>query len=101
MLGLLRETDWDFVKAGFISVFQDIRGKYGSEGVYEMTRHPRGRFNSSATDDTTDAWDTIEWLIKNIPESNGRVGMFGSSYEGWTVVMALLGPHPALKAAVP
>ncbi|HVW70730.1 MAG TPA: CocE/NonD family hydrolase [Steroidobacteraceae bacterium] len=101
ILALLPETDWDFAAAGFIRVFQDIRGKYGSEGVYEMTRHPRGPFNSSSTDDTTDAWDTIDWLVKNVPESNGRVGMFGSSYEGWTVVMALLGPHPALKAAVP
>ena len=101
MLALLPETDSDFVQAGFIRVFQDIRGKFGSEGAYQMTRHPRGPFNPTATDDTTDAWDTIDWLVKNIPESNGKVGMFGSSYEGWTVVMALLGPHPALKAAVP
>ncbi len=101
ILGLLPETDSDFANAGFILVFQDVRGKYGSEGVYEMTRHPRGPFNSTSTDDTTDAWDAIDWLVKNIPESNGRVGMFGSSYEGWAVVMALLAPHPALKAAVP
>jgi uncharacterized protein len=101
MLALLPETDSDFVRAGFIRVYQDIRGKYGSEGVYEMTRPPRGPLNSSTTDDTTDAWDTIDWLVKNVPESNGKVGMFGSSYEGWTVVMALLDPHPALKAAVP
>jgi uncharacterized protein len=101
MLALLPETDSDFVRAGFIRVFQDVRGKYGSEGIYEMTRPPRGPLNPTSTDDTTDAWDTIEWLVKNIPESNGKVGMFGSSYEGWTVVMALLAPHPALKAAVP
>jgi uncharacterized protein len=101
MLALLPETDSDFARAGFIRVFQDIRGKYGSEGVYEMTRPPRGPLNPTSTDETTDAWDTIDWLVKNIPESNGKVGMFGSSYEGFTVVMALLDPHPALKAAVP
>jgi putative CocE/NonD family hydrolase len=101
MLALLPETDSDFTKAGFIRVFQDIRGKYGSEGTYEMTRPPRGPLNATDTDETTDAWDTIDWLLKNLPQSNGRVGMFGSSYEGFTVVMALLGPHPALKAAVP
>jgi putative CocE/NonD family hydrolase len=101
MLALLAESDADFTRAGYIRVFQDIRGKYGSEGLYEMTRPPRGPLNPTTTDETTDAWDTIDWLVKNVPESNGRVGMFGSSYEGFTVVMALLDPHPALKAAVP
>jgi len=90
-----------FVRAGYIRVYQDIRGKYGSEGPYEMTRHPIGPQNHSKTDDTTDAYDTIDWLVKNLKETNGKVGMTGSSYEGWTVVMALLNPHPALKAAVP
>jgi putative CocE/NonD family hydrolase len=90
-----------YVKAGYIRVYQDIRGKYGSEGPYEMTRHPMGPQNHSKTDDTTDAYDTIDWLVKHLPQSNGKVGMIGSSYEGWTVVMALLNPHPALKAAVP
>jgi putative CocE/NonD family hydrolase len=101
MLSLLPETDQDFALAGYIRVFQDVRGKYGSEGAYEMTRPPRGPLNGTSTDETTDAWDTIDWLVKNVPQSNGRVGMFGSSYEGFTVVMALLDPHPALKAAVP
>jgi uncharacterized protein len=101
MLSLLPLADENYVRAGYIRVYQDIRGKYGSEGPYEMTRPAIGRFNHSKTDDTTDAWDTIDWLVKNVPQSNGRVGMIGSSYEGWTVVMALLGPHPALKAAVP
>jgi putative CocE/NonD family hydrolase len=101
MLALLPETDTDFVKAGYIRVYQDVRGKYGSEGIYEMTRPPRGPLNSTSTDQTTDAWDTIDWLVKHVPESNGNVGMFGSSYDGFTVVMALLDPHPALKAAVP
>ena len=90
-----------FVQAGYIRVYQDIRGKYGSEGAFEMTRHPIGPQNHSGTDDTTDAYDTIDWLVKNLKETNGKVGMTGSSYEGWTVVMALLNPHPALKAAVP
>jgi putative CocE/NonD family hydrolase len=101
MLALLPETDSDFVRARYIRVYQDIRGKYGSEGHYEMTRPPRGPLNATTTDETTDAWDTIDWLVKNVPESNGKVGMFGSSYDGFTVVMALLDPHPALKAAVP
>jgi hypothetical protein len=82
-------------------VFQDIRGKYGSEGDYIMTRPLRGPLNSTTTDDSTDAYDTIDWLVKNVPESNGKVGMLGSSYEGWTVVMALVNPHPALKVAAP
>jgi putative CocE/NonD family hydrolase len=66
-----------------------------------MTRPVRGPLNQTATDHVTDAYDTIDWLVKNTPESNGRVGMLGSSYEGFTVVMALLGPHPALKVAAP
>jgi hypothetical protein len=86
---------------GYIIVTQDIRGKYGSEGDYVMTRPPIGPLNPTKTDDTTDAWDTIDWLVKNVPESNGRVGMIGSSYDGWTVTMALLGPHPAMKVAAP
>jgi len=90
-----------FVAGGYIRAYQDVRGKYKSEGVYVMTRPPRGPLNDSSTDDATDAWDTIDWLVKNTPESNGRVGMLGSSYEGWTVVMALLDPHPALKVAAP
>ena len=101
MQALLPETDIDFARTGYIRVFQDIRGKYGSEGAFETTRPPRGPLNPTATDETTDAWDTIDWLVKNVPQSNGKVGMFGSSYEGFTVVMALLDPHPALKAAVP
>ena len=86
---------------GYILVFQDIRGKYGSEGAFVMTRPPMGPLNPSKTDDTTDAWDTIDWLVKNVLESNKRVGMIGSSYDGWAVAMALLNPHPALKVAAP
>jgi hypothetical protein len=101
MISILAQGDEVFVRAGYIRVFQDIRGKWGSEGDYIMTRPPIGPLNPTKTDDTTDAWDTIDWLVKHTPESNGRVGMLGSSYEGWTVVMALLGPHPALKVAAP
>ncbi|HEV2622544.1 MAG TPA: CocE/NonD family hydrolase [Frateuria sp.] len=91
----------DWADGSTILVWQDVRGKYGSEGDYVMTRPPMGPLNPSKTDDTTDAWDTIDWLVKNIKESNGKVGMIGSSYDGWTVAMALLHPHPALKVAAP
>ena len=101
MLATLPQGDEVFVRDGYIRVFQDVRGKYRSEGDYVMTRPVRGPLNDTATDHTTDAYDTIDWLVKNTPESNGRVGMIGSSYEGFTVVMALLNPHPALKVAAP
>ncbi len=101
MLSSLSQGDEVFVSDGYIRVFQDIRGKYGSEGEYVMTRPPRGPLNPTGVDHATDAYDTIDWLVKNVPESNGRVGMIGSSYEGFTVLMALLEPHPALRAAVP
>jgi putative CocE/NonD family hydrolase len=91
----------EWVDDQYIIVHQDIRGKYGSQGKYVMTRPPVGALNPTKTDDTTDAWDTIDWLVKNVKESNQRVGMIGSSYDGWTVANALLGPHPALKVAAP
>jgi putative CocE/NonD family hydrolase len=101
MASMLPEGDDNFVAAGYIRVFQDVRGKYGSEGDYVMTRPIRGPLNNTAVDHATDAYDTIDWLVKNIPQTNGKVGMVGSSYEGFTVLMALADPHPALKAAVP
>ena len=101
MLARLPQGDEVFVADGYIRVFQDVRGKYGSEGDYVMTRPLRGPLNDSAVDHSTDAYDTIDWLVKNVPESNGKVGMLGSSYEGFTVVMALVHPHPALKVAAP
>ncbi|KQT32144.1 glutaryl-7-ACA acylase [Sphingomonas sp. Leaf412] len=103
MLSTLPLADEGFVKAGYIRVYQDIRGKYGSEGDYVVTRPPIGPLNPTKVDHTTDAYDTIDWLVNkaNLPESNGRVGMIGSSYEGFTVAMALLNPHPALKVAAP
>ncbi|TFI58089.1 CocE/NonD family hydrolase [Sphingomonas parva] len=103
ILSTLPLADEMFVKAGYIRVYQDIRGKYGSEGDYIVTRPPIGPLNKTNVDHVTDAWDTIDWLVNkaNLPESNGRVGMIGSSYEGFTVVNALLKPHPALKVAAP
>ncbi len=103
MLSILPQGDEPFARAGYIRVFQDVRGKYGSEGDYVVTRPVVGPLNKTKVDHTTDAWDTIDWLVNkaNLPESNGRVGMLGSSYEGLTVVMALLKPHPALKVTAP
>jgi putative CocE/NonD family hydrolase len=103
ILSTLPLADEMFVKAGYIRVYQDIRGKYGSEGDYVVTKPVIGPLNTSGNDHVTDAYDTIDWLVnkQNLPESNGRVGMIGSSYEGFTVVMALLNPHPALKVAAP
>jgi putative CocE/NonD family hydrolase len=85
----------------YIRVFQDIRGKHRSEGDYVMTRPLVGPLNSTTVDHSTDTYDTIDWLVKNIPETNGKVGILGISYDGFTSLMALVHPHPALKAAVP
>src|SRR5438874_783904 len=101
MVAALPLFDELFAADGYIRVYQDVRGKYGSEGEYVMTRPLRGPLNPTAVDHSTDAYDTIDWLGKNVPESNGRVGMLSSSYDGFTVAMALIIPHPALKAAVP
>jgi uncharacterized protein len=89
------------VEDGYIRVVQDIRGKYGSEGDYVMTRPLHGPLNSTPVDHSTDTYDTIEWLVKNVPESNGKVGILGISYDGFLPLMALVNPHPALKVAVP
>ena len=86
---------------GFIFVFQDIRGRFGSEGSFVMLRPPRDQRDAKAIDESTDTYDTIEWLLRNVPRNNGRVGMLGVSYPGWLTVMAMLDPHPALKAVSP
>jgi len=85
----------------YIIVFQDVRGKYGSEGDYVMTRPLRGPQNPTKVDHATDTYDTIDWLVKHVPESNGRVGTIGGSYEGYTTLMSTVHPHPALKVAIP
>ena len=91
----------ELVRAGYIVAYEDVRGKYGSEGDYVMNRPLRGPLNSTAVDHSTDAYDTIDWLVKHVPESNGRVGTIGTSYDGFTTLMSLVNPHPALKASVP
>jgi putative CocE/NonD family hydrolase len=89
------------VEGGYIRVIQDVRGKYGSQGDYVMNRPLRGPLNPSQVDHATDTYDTIDWLVKNTPESNGKVGIIGISYDGFTTLIGLVNPHPALKVAVP
>ena len=89
------------VEGGYIRVVQDIRGKYGSEGDYVMNRPLHGPQNPTMVDHATDTYDTIDWLVKNLPESNGKVGILGISYDGFLPLMALVNPHPALKVSVP
>jgi hypothetical protein len=91
----------ELARAGYIIGFQDVRGKDASEGEYVMNRPLRGPLNATEVDHATDAYDTIDWLVKNVPESNGRVGTIGTSYDGFTTLMSLVNPHPALRAAVP
>jgi putative CocE/NonD family hydrolase len=89
------------VASGYIRVMQDVRGKYGSEGDYVMNRPLHGPQNPTPVDHSTDTYDTIDWLVKNIPETNGKVGIIGISYDGFTPLMPLVNPHPALKVSVP
>jgi putative CocE/NonD family hydrolase len=89
------------VDGGYIRVVEDVRGKYNSEGDYVMNRPLRGPLNPSNVDHATDTYDTIDWLVRNVPESNGRVGIIGISYDGFLPLMALFNPHPALKVSVP
>jgi putative CocE/NonD family hydrolase len=86
---------------GYIFVFQDIRGKFKSEGTFVMQRPARAPGDEKAIDEGTDTFDSIDWLLKNVPQNNGRVGMLGISYDGWTTIMGALEPHPALKAISP
>jgi uncharacterized protein len=98
---ILPAMDAPFVTDGYIRAYQDIRGMHHSEGEYVMNRPLIGRLNTTPVDESTDAWDTIDWLVKNVPETSGKVGIIGSSYLGFTTLMAEINPHPALKAAVP
>lgn len=91
----------DISKDGYIIVQQDIRGRFKSEGQFVMLRQPRDPKDKNAIDESTDTYDTIDWLLKNTPNNNGRVGLSGTSYGGWLTVMGMLDPHPALKAIVP
>jgi putative CocE/NonD family hydrolase len=101
MLSVLPMGNDVIVQAGYIRVFQDVRGKYGSEGDYIMNRPLVGPLNPTRVDHATDTYDTIDWLVKNVPQSNKRVGIMGTSYDGFTSLMALVNPHPALKVSVP
>jgi hypothetical protein len=94
-------ADEPLLAAGYIRAYQDVRGRHGSQGDYVMTLPVRGPLNPRQVDHTTDTYDTIEWLVKNVPEANGRVGLTGVSYPGWLTLMGILDPHPALRAAVP
>lgn len=98
---ILSPLSAELVRAGYIVAFEDVRGKYKSGGDYVMNRPLRGPLNPTAVDHATDAYDTIDWLVKNVPQSNGRVGTIGTSYDGFTTLMSLVNPHPALMASVP
>jgi putative CocE/NonD family hydrolase len=88
----------DMVPEGYIFAFQDIRGRYGSEGKFVMLRPLHDPNDPKGVDESTDTYDTIDWLVKNVPNNNGRVGLDGISYDGFLVTMGMINPHPALKA---
>jgi uncharacterized protein len=88
----------EMIPDDYIFVFQDIRGRYGSEGKFVMNRPVRDPKDPKGIDEGTDTYDTIDWLVKNVPNNNHRVGLLGISYGGWLTVMGMLEPHPALKA---
>jgi putative CocE/NonD family hydrolase len=99
--GRLRGGYRELADDGYIFAFQDIRGKYGSEGSFVMLRPKRDPRDPGSVDEATDAYDTVDWLVKNVPRNSGRVGMLGVSYDGWLTAMAMLEPHPALRAVSP
>jgi putative CocE/NonD family hydrolase len=88
----------DMADDGYIFVYQDIRGRYLSEGKYAMMRFSRDKKDAKSIDEASDTYDTIGWLLKNVPNNNGKVGMYGISYDGWTTIIAAADPHPALVA---
>lgn len=93
---------WLFTEEGYIFVYQDCRGKFKSEGEFVVMRpHQPAKRGPQDTDESSDTYDTIEWLLKNIPNHNGRVGQWGISYPGWHTVMGMIDAHPALKASSP
>jgi len=88
----------DMAEDGYIFVFEDIRGRYKSEGKYEMSRMSRDKKDPKAIDESSDTYDTVDWLLKNVPNNNGKVGEYGISYDGWTSIIAASDPHPAMVA---
>jgi putative CocE/NonD family hydrolase len=92
----------DFDRAGYIFVYQDVRGRFMSEGTFtEMRPHIDAKKSSKDVDDSSDLYDTIEWLLKNVPNNNGRAGIWGISYPGFFTSASIIDSHPALKAASP
>ena len=89
----------DMAEDGYIFVFEDIRGRYLSEGKYEMMRMSRDKKDPKAIDESSDTYDSIDWLLKNVPNNNGKAGLYGISYDGWTTIIAASDPHPAMVAA--
>ena len=89
------------VEGGYIRVVQDVRGKYGSEGDFVMNRPFRGPLNQTPVDEATDTSDSIDWLVKHVPQSNGKVGILGISYDGYEALVGMMNPNPALKVVVP
>ncbi|WP_262497639.1 CocE/NonD family hydrolase [Flavobacterium kingsejongi] len=88
----------DMAEDGYIFVYQDIRGRYLSEGKFEMLDFGRDKTDPKSTDESTDTYDIIDWLLKNVPDNNEKVGMWGISYDAWVALIATIDPHPALKA---
>ena len=91
----------EYVDEGFIFVYQDVRGRYLSEGDFDNMRPHLARKGKTDTDESTDTWDTIEWLVQNVPGNNGRVGQWGISYPGFYTAAGMIDSHPALKAVSP
>ena len=91
----------ELARAGYIFAFGDIRGRFGSEGQFTMMDPLVDHKDAKAIDESTDAYDTIDWLTKNVPHNNGRVGVIGTSYPGFLAMMAGIDPHPAVKAISP
>ena len=91
----------NMLREGYILVFQDIRGKFKSEGHFEMNRPLYHLTDATKTDESTDAYDAVEWLVKNVPGNNGKAGIFGISYPGYLALDASVDPPPALKASSP
>lgn len=94
-----RSSFTGLAKEGYIFVYQDIRGKYKSEGSMQIHQPLNHLTQKGAVDESTDTWDAIDWLIKNIPNNNGKAGIYGISYPGWLALVGAVDPHPALKAS--
>ena len=99
--GQLQYSYTELARDGYVFVFQNVRGRFKSEGTFVMDHPPVDHRKAGATDESTDTYDTIEWLVHHVPNTVPRVGILGVSYDGWLAAMATIDPHPALKAASP